>query len=321
MERTGKNDMRQYIKKIIIRVIYYSGLNWLAGKMLRQRIFCIGYHSVWSVQNSTQLLQNLYWNISVNVDDFEQQLLFLKNNGHTFIHFSDLKNPETRKLSKPTIVFFDDGFKDVLVNALPILEKHGITATIFIATGLVERTHMLWTLALRQNLRAKGMSFEEIEQRVWELKKKPMAERNEIIAGVIASNKALPDLRSQNIFLDWDDVRELSRRKVEIGSHTVSHEKLIELADPELVRELVDSKKILEEKIMKPVETISYPYGRHDARVMEFARQAGYALGMSTLVGHNSFEYLQKFPFKIKRMNPEEDNTFLDFMVRLYWRT
>jgi peptidoglycan/xylan/chitin deacetylase (PgdA/CDA1 family) len=310
--------MKKNIKKILKFALYWSGINWIAGMLLHRKVFCIGYHSVWSVKNNTELLHHLYWNISVNSDEFEKQLLFLKNNGHTFIHFRDLKKPETRKLKKPTVIFFDDGFRDVHVNALPILEKHGIPATIFITTGIIERTHMLWTLTLRQILKGRGMSFEEIENKVRELKKKPMDERNAIIHNMLIVEKSLPDLKIQNIFLNWNEVSQLSKSIFEIGSHAVSHEKLTELPDNLLLQELVDSKKILEEKIGLPVGVISYPYGRHDVRVIQYAKQTGYDLGVSTLVGFSSFGYLEKSPFRIKRVNPEEDATLLDFKVRLY---
>src|SRR5258708_4465845 len=110
--------MKKILKKIIVSILYYSGVNWIIGKFSKSKVFCVGYHSVWDENNKEKFSQKLYWNISVNVKDFEEQLLFLKNNGHTFIHFSDLKKFETKKLSKPTVVFFDDGFKDVMQNAL-----------------------------------------------------------------------------------------------------------------------------------------------------------------------------------------------------------
>lgn len=310
--------MKKVIKQIIVLVLYYSGLNWLVGQFLSSKVFCVGYHSVWDEKNKTDLMQSLYWNISVNREDFEKQLLFLKNNGHTFIHFGDLKKPETRKLSKPTVIFFDDGFKDVLQNALPVLQKHSIPATVFITTGLIEKTDFLWTLGVRHILLTKSLSHDLIEGKVIELKKLFMPDREKKISEMQKDDNFTLNPLDFNVFLSWDEVRQLSQNNFEIASHGVRHEKLTELNDPELKRELADSKAILETKTGLKIEGLSYPYGRHNERVIQFAKSGGYSFGLSTLLGSNSFSYIQSSPFQIKRINPEESKTFMDFKVRLY---
>ena len=130
---------------------YISGLARLFGSMNSQKLFCVGYHSIYDSKN-------------------KEQLLFMKKNGHSFIHFSDLGRSDIKKLRKPTIVFFDDGFKDVLVNALPILKKYKIPATVFITTGLVEKTHFLWTLLMRRMLKGKVVKA-EAEKKILEMVK------------------------------------------------------------------------------------------------------------------------------------------------------
>ena len=64
---------------------------------------------------------------------FEQQLIDLKESGHTFITLSELsevmENPENEK---HVILTFDDGFKDFYTDAYPILKKHNIPAVAYI---------------------------------------------------------------------------------------------------------------------------------------------------------------------------------------------
>jgi peptidoglycan/xylan/chitin deacetylase (PgdA/CDA1 family) len=76
--------------------------------------------------------------------------------------------------------------------------------------------------------------------------------------------------------MNWDALRELTERGVEVGSHTVSHPHLVEVADEELERELVDSRRQLEDELGRPCRYVSYPYGEQDARVRAAARTAGY---------------------------------------------
>jgi peptidoglycan/xylan/chitin deacetylase (PgdA/CDA1 family) len=76
--------------------------------------------------------------------------------------------------------------------------------------------------------------------------------------------------------MDWDALRALAERGVEIGSHTVSHAHLPGLAGSELERELRDSRSRIEDELGRPCRFLAYPYGEHDPRVQAAAAAAGY---------------------------------------------
>jgi peptidoglycan/xylan/chitin deacetylase (PgdA/CDA1 family) len=310
--------MKSKIKKIIIFACYYSGLNLLISKFLNGKIFCIGYHSVFDEKNKKQFNQKLYEDISVSTQDFERQIMFLKNNGHTFIHFSDLKSPDAKKLNKPTVIFFDDGFKDVLINALPILRKHNIAATIFITTGLIEKKHMLWTLGLRSFLIKKGYEAEDIEKEIGKFKKLGMGERNEKLQNLYLQNNFVLQLQDLNIFLNWPEVVELSNNNFEIGSHGVIHEKLVELPGNILKETLVNSKGELERILKKPVDSFSYPYGRYNDKVIKMVESAGYKLAVSGLPGYDSFGDAGEHPLGLKRIDPKPRESIAEFAFKIY---
>ncbi len=310
--------MRVIIKKFLTHTLHFSGVNWLIGKFNSSKVFCIGYHSIWDQSNKDELSYKLYKNISVSSNDFEKQLLFLKNNGHTFIRFVDLKKDETKKLLKPTIIFFDDGFRDVLKNALPVLKKYNVPATIFITAGLANQTHFLWTLGVRSFLFKQGKSEESIEKTIAELKKLRMMDREKEIVKMFSSANFILNPADFKVFLNWEEIKTLSQSGFEIGSHGIKHEKLTELSQRGLIEELVGSKKILEDKTGLKIEVLSYPYGRHDKFVIEGAIQAGYTIGVSTMDGNNSFDYIKNHTFEIKRVAPDEDGSLIDFKVRLY---
>ena len=86
--------------------------------------------------------------------------------------------------------------------------------------------------------------------------------------------------------LDWDGLRRLAARGVEIGSHTLTHPRLPELDDAELERELRASRERIEAELQRPCRFLSYPYGAEDPRVREAARAAGYesAFGLPGVV-------------------------------------
>ncbi len=296
--------MKNIFKKTIFFLFDCVGISFLVGRVLDKKVTCVGYHSVYDEKNKKEFSHELYANISVSTADFEKQLLSLKRAGHTFITFADLKKPELKKCKKPTIIYFDDGYKDNLVNAFPILHRLGIPATVFVTVGLIERTCFLWTLGLRQFLYGKNTPHVEVEQKIENLKKLSKEERKKALRELYAQDRFQVDPNIFNIFMTWDDVCELSRGGMEIGSHGMLHNKFSEAGEEELRAKVVNSKRIIEQKIGKKIDTISYPYGDHNRKVVNVVKEAGYSFAVTVIDGYNSFEDIMERPFELKRINP-----------------
>jgi peptidoglycan/xylan/chitin deacetylase (PgdA/CDA1 family) len=127
---------------------------------------------------------------------------------------------------RPVLITFDDGYADVLENALPRLAARGFTSTLYMITGCVR------------------------------------------------------DERSSTqgpTFLSWNELRELERSGMEIGSHSHTHPQLDVLSVEEARAELQVSKHILEDKLGHEVPSLAYPYGYHGPTVRRLAIEAGYA--------------------------------------------
>ena len=89
--------------------------------------------------------------------------------------------------------------------------------------------------------------------------------------------------------LTWDELRALRERGVEIGSHTMTHPRLTQLADDELEHELVEARSRIEDEIGAPCRFLAYPYGDVDEHVSSAARRAGYvaAFGLPRKAGRH----------------------------------
>ncbi len=84
-------------------------------------------------------------------------------------------------------------------------------------------------------------------------------------------------LRDELRTLTWDELGELAHDElIDVGSHTVSHAHLPELADAELRAELNDSRHAIEDRLHRPSPFIAYPFGEEGPRVRAAARAAGY---------------------------------------------
>ena len=96
--------------------------------------------------------------------------------------------------------------------------------------------------------------------------------------------------------MTWTQVREWSGAGFIFGSHTRSHRDLTALTPRRLREELVDSKDEIQNRIGSHVSFLSYPFGRHNKRVREAARLAGYeaAYAIAGIPGN---------PYAIPRVN------------------
>lgn len=94
--------------------------------------------------------------------------------------------------------------------------------------------------------------------------------------------------------LTWSEIKGLSDMGFEIGSHSLSHRDLRLLNDATLEREVVDSRKIIEDHLGLPVRYFSYPFGRFDSRVIEAVRRAGYHNGYALATGDRELAVLRR---------------------------
>lgn len=86
--------------------------------------------------------------------------------------------------------------------------------------------------------------------------------------------------------MNWDQLRELTLQGIEIGSHTVNHERLTQLSTAAAKWELETSRRVLEQKLGVPVDALAYPYGDWNDSVEELARQTGYRRACSSIRGN-----------------------------------
>jgi peptidoglycan/xylan/chitin deacetylase (PgdA/CDA1 family) len=160
-----------------------------------------------------------------------------------------LRRPQDARLLHVT---FDDAFASV-ANAVPILERLALPATVFVCTDFAPTGRPLLVPELQ------GVAqVDELATLTWD----------------------------QLRFLSESKV-------VEIGSHGASHAHLTRLGDEELRRELRDSKEAIEDATGDGCAVLAYPYGEHDARVRDEARAAGYSGGFAAPGISTSVDFFQ----------------------------
>ena len=83
-------------------------------------------------------------------------------------------------------------------------------------------------------------------------------------------------------FVTWEQIQAMSRDAITIGSHTMHHSYLPLVEGERLIEELVESKRVIEERIGEPVHFIGYPVGGFTPKAQALAKQAGYRAAFTT---------------------------------------
>ena len=116
-------------------------------------------------------------------------------------------------------------------------------------------------------------------------------------------------------YLNVEQLRQMQRRGVEIGSHTANHRPLIGLSRVELEHEIGDSKTFLEWNGIDTVYSLSYPNGAYEDKVVEVLKSKNYLTAVTGDAGLNVFD---TDPFKLQRVNiPQPHFGLFEFKMRL----
>lgn len=203
-------------------------------------------------------------------------------------------------------ITFDDGYADNEEIALPILKRHGLPASFFIATGFLDGGRMFNDTVIEC---LRHTRVDVLDLQCWGLGKLPAAtvqQRRAAIGKVLpyikyldlqARESALAQLLvvcgspvlSQKLMMRRAQVQSLHASGMEIGAHTVNHPILTATPDAVARDEIRRGRDALQDMIQGPVTSLAYPNGRpdvdYDHRHVRMARELGFARAVSTSKG------------------------------------
>jgi peptidoglycan/xylan/chitin deacetylase (PgdA/CDA1 family) len=227
----------------------------------------------------------------------------------------------TRKGLLPVAVTFDDGYADVLTEAVPVLERFEIPATVFVVPGVAaegfwwDRLRTVFgnpdALPDRMRMEVGSTPLEwDREEGVDALRRSAYRALRSVDAR--SRGKHLDDLAewagvepgSPVAVLDHDQLVRLAEHPlVEVGSHTMSHADLAVLGSAGLEHEIRGSRERLKDCLGQVVESFSYPHGGLQPAIRARIRAAGYLRACSSEGGlvHPGVD-----PFRLPRLWPPD---------------
>ena len=274
---------------------------------------------------------------SVPTDVFEQQMGYVATT-YRVLTVEDLAERMGRgSLPRNALaITFDDGYRDNLTHAAPILARYGLPATIFLATGFIGTAEVAWfdRVALAFKLtKAEAFSAPWGET----LSLHSHAERLRAVERLLGYLKRLTDddLRRtldqalevlgvtdkqgfKNLMLTWDDVHALAGLGFSIGAHTVNHPILSRVSPERAWTEILGSRTTIESACGRPPRAFAYPNGGpgdFTETVKRLVRQAGFTCAVTTLFGLNTPETPL---YELRRGGPWESH-LPTFALKLGW--
>ena len=242
----------------------------------------------------------------VDRDEFDFQMGLVKSCFNVISLIDAVRHTRAGTLPpRAACITFDDGYADNAEIALPILQKHGLHATFFVATGFLNGGRM-WNDTLIELVRhAPGETVDAaciglgtypvatIEQKqaairalIGKLKYVPFAER------VVQVNRLAAEVgsvMSDDLMMNTAQLQTLHRAGMEIGAHTVNHPILACIAPDEARQEIARGKAELEAMIGDTVRVFAYPNGKpHDDYLKEhvdIVKSLGFEGAVSTAWG------------------------------------
>jgi peptidoglycan/xylan/chitin deacetylase (PgdA/CDA1 family) len=218
---------------------------------------------------------------------------------------------QDRLPARALAITFDDGYADNHDVAMPLLQRHGLCATFYIATGFLDGGRM-WNDSVIEALRgctaaeldlagtplsalghlqlggatAFGQRRAAIDRVLGAIKYLDPVERGDCVTAL--AERAGVELPN-DLMMSSAQVQALRQGGMQIGAHTVSHPILARLGHVAAEREIVGSKQTLEALLNEPVRQFAYPNGRpgqdYSAESVELVRRLGFDAAVSTAWG------------------------------------
>jgi peptidoglycan/xylan/chitin deacetylase (PgdA/CDA1 family) len=231
-------------------------------------------------------------------------------------------------------ITFDDGYADNFTVALPLLRKHGMSATFFVACGFLDGGRM-WNDTIIEAVRR--CAHDELDLRMLGLGHFGMrspAERRRAIDSLLSASKYLsPRARESrtadivahcgtsrlpdDLMMTGAQVRALRDAGMTVGGHTCTHPILSQLPDTKAFEEIADGKARLESLLGEKVTLFAYPNGKpgrdYHVRHREMVQRAGFKAAVTTSVGTAR---PNTDPFQLPRFTPW-DRTPMRYGLRL----
>src|SRR5262245_34097651 len=188
--------------------------------------------------------------------------------------FREARHSEQTLPPRSVLVTFDDGYRGVLEHALPLLERHGIPAAVFVSVEpVLDERHFWFDIFSRRRGEAAVLEARTLAYDDWRR--------------LVTSNAAAAEAFESHRPLTSAELTRLAGSPlIEIGAHTLTHPTLAHVSAADQRREIAGSRLALQRVLNKPVTAFAYPYGKvgedYTAETVSVVADAGFDVAFTT---------------------------------------
>ncbi|MGB3502342.1 MAG: polysaccharide deacetylase family protein [Mesorhizobium sp.] len=301
-------DRGELLRKVALNVVRLSGLSAIAAR------FNVGVGAILMLHRVSDEPGRPYGfnrHLTITPAFLDAVLNETARLGFRFVSMDEAADRLTsaRSTEKFIAITADDGYRDNLTVALPILERYGAPISIYVAPSLIDGSVDLWWDAIEEvvtvsdhiefdtpggrlaldcstpgeKFRANTLIHNYLTTDVPEHLQGQVVRQLACSAGVDSGAPGRASL------MTWDEVRAVaSHPLVTIGAHTLNHYCLARLTADEVAEEMREGARALERQTGIAPRHFAYPYGYAGAvgqREVEIAREAGFVTAVTTRHG------------------------------------
>jgi peptidoglycan/xylan/chitin deacetylase (PgdA/CDA1 family) len=287
------------------------------------------------------------WQLCVSPEHFAQHLSVLASKVNV-VSLEDLRSQlRTRRQGRPVVALtFDDGYVDNLDVALPLLERYGVPATVFVATACIDRGEPFWWDRLTNIVQSFASVPNEVRLQtssnefLWRRASQSGGYINERDNLHLALWSHLVGLEHHERSVALDNLqshvggavqvdsgrRPMTREElrgiaasplIEVGAHTMNHCSLPGMSPSDRFEEIAGSRKQCERLTGIPPSSFAYPFGRWNHDVSEQVSLAGFS---RACVGGDELCWENTDPLVLSRMHVlDYDGNAFDQRLRWAW--
>ena len=253
---------------------------------------------------------------------FEKCIKYISQNYEVVLLEELIISNNIHPQKKYATIMFDDGYKDNIEFAAPILEKFKCKASFYVVTDCIDNNIPTWTHILEHlfqftkkteilidfvclpaelkitHLKTPEAKIEYIKKLKPVIKNLSHTDRASILDRIV---KTYSDVALPKLMMNWTDIQKLRRNGHYIGSHTSSHCMLGTMDNKQEIKdELLNSGKKIEEKLGYFPISVSYPVGSFNDQTIQIAKETGYKIGLA--VKQNIYNQEKDGLFEISRI-------------------
>jgi peptidoglycan/xylan/chitin deacetylase (PgdA/CDA1 family) len=301
-------DAGEAIRKLTLNVVRYAGIAPLARPFFGGLGAILMLHRVTAAPIGPTSVNR---HLAVHPDFVDKLIRDMKRGGYEFVSMDEAcaRLQRGAHSGRFAAITADDGYRDNLLEALPVFEKHAAPFTVYVSPGLINRTVDLWWEVVERLVEARDMvqvpiSGGTVALDCMTLPQKRAAnawlhkylttevreeDQRDVLRDLAVSLGIDPEAPARDELMNWDEIRELSGHPLaSIGAHTMNHYNLRRLSDGQARREIADCADILEGELGIRPRHLAYPYGYAaavGAREVALAREAGFISAVTTRHG------------------------------------